>query len=187
MDFFTPLGLDQEEQESDEEARRHRRELSRARRLSMQHQAEGKVEKSATPEAGAVPRRRSGSVAATGSRRSYDVPGVVDDKIPALERRRPRESLVPCSPSEAPDSSDQNAPSGKHSACQMGSLSSASSPGAASATKKRGSLLKRLSNAILTKAKREQSAAAQHSSPVERGAPPNDDLREGSPPRGAGH
>ncbi|XP_065293180.1 uncharacterized protein [Dermacentor albipictus] len=132
MDFFTPLGLDQEEQESDEEARRHRRELSRARRLSMQHQAEGKVEKSATPEAGAVPRRS------------------------------------------------------KHSACQMGSLSSASSPGAASATKKRGSLLKRLSNAILTKAKREQSAAAQHSSPVERGAPPNDDLREGSPPRVAG-
>ncbi|XP_075550634.1 uncharacterized protein LOC142584364 [Dermacentor variabilis] len=49
-----------------------------------------------------------------------------------------------------------------------------------------GSLLKRLSNAILTKAKRKHSAAAQHSSPVERGATPNDDLREGSPPRVTG-
>ncbi|KAL1422890.1 hypothetical protein MTO96_021619 [Rhipicephalus appendiculatus] len=152
MDFFTPLGLDQEEQESDEE---------------------------------------SGIVAPASSRRSSVAPGTVDDAIPAMQRLRSREVLAPRVSPEASESSDRNAPSlGKSSTGFKGSVHSAPSTGIAEAipvaipsptTKKRGSLLERLSSAIMAKVKRNGSTAAEDSS---RGGTPTDaDLREGNPSR----
>ncbi|KAL3179291.1 hypothetical protein MRX96_038189 [Rhipicephalus microplus] len=173
MDFFTPLGLDQEEQESDEEARRHRREQrSRVRRLLKQSPA--KVEEAEPTQADASPRRQSCSAAPASGRRPSVAPGTVDE--------------APRVPSDASESSDRNAPSlGKSSTGFKASTHSATSAGTAEATpaalpspttEKRGSLVERLSSAIMSKVKRDDHASAEDSSRV--GTSLDADLREGN-------